>query len=381
MIGKFMWAIALVLILLLVGISIYLYFFIKGIIENLRREINQLEKMVLSVVSFCLSVACVNIFSTYTIIVLHIVFVGALVDLVYIILHKALKNCREKKAYKVWSKIYGLRIIPVIITSILMTYGYFNMMNVLPVSYEIETDKVFTVEEDGSYRVVFISDLHYGVSIDNDELTRICEEISAKDVDIVILGGDLTDESTTKQQMQDAFRILGEIKSKYGIFYVYGNHDIQSYSDTKTFTEEEHKQILETEGIKILKDEVYTINDEFHIIGRLDASFKRKTNSERKSIEELVNGIDKSDYILVADHQPVEYELNKSAGVDLLISGHTHNGQIWPAGFFIQFMNDGVYGLERDEDGFKAIVSSGIAGWGYAVKTSAPAEYVIVDIK
>jgi predicted MPP superfamily phosphohydrolase len=183
--------------------------------------------------------------------------------------------------------------------------------------------------------------------------------------------------------MMDAFRILGGIKSKYGVFYVYGNHDIQNYSDNKTFTEAEHKQILEASGIRILRDEVYEINDEFVIAGRLDVSFERYTKEPRVSIDKLLENVDKSKFILTLDHQPNDYDKNKAAGTDLILSGHTHAGQIWPANFFLELFkfNDGVYGMERDEDGFNAIITSGIAGWGYTIKTSSPAEYVIVDIK
>lgn len=85
------------------------------------------------------------------------------------------------------------------------------------------------------------------------------------------------------------------------------------------------------------------------------------------------------------DHQPLDLAENAALGYDLQLSGHTHGGQIWPVGpvcslaarlASVEYCN---YGMKQIGD-FQVIVSSGIAGWGYPIKTGAKAEYVIVDI-
>ena len=96
-----------------------------------------------------------------------------------------------------------------------------------------------------------------------------------------------------------------------------------------------------------------------------------------------MEGVDKDDFILVLDHQPKEYKENEANGTDLLLSGHTHGGQIWPGNIIFNILkfDDAVYGETVGENGsFRAFVTSGVAGWGYPVKTAAPAEYVIIDI-
>ena len=72
------------------------------------------------------------------------------------------------------------------------------------------------------------------------------------------------------------------------------------------------------------------------------------------------------------------------AGVDLQLSGHTHAGQIWPVGVFTELsggMNYGIRTYDRLNGTFNIIVSSGIAGWGYPIRTGGHSEYVIIDIK
>ena len=82
----------------------------------------------------------------------------------------------------------------------------------------------------------------------------------------------------------------------------------------------------------------------------------------------------------MADHQPIEAKENSGQGVDLLLSGHTHGGQIWPTGILSELMGTLNYGAYK-QDGCTVIVSSGTAGWAYSIRTGAHCEYVVVDLK
>lgn len=382
---------SILLLCMAVGIGIYLYFFVKRFAKSIKMPVEKKPvKICIIVIAVILTFLCVNIFSFIAIIMLHIVVISMLTDLVDYIIRKAShrknsdKECRGcRRGQRIWTRIHRLGLIPIVVTTILMIYGYYNMNHVVRTDYTIYTDKSITIEEDGTYRVALIADLHYGVSINEEELKRICGEISEQKIDIVILCGDIADENTTKENMKAAFAALAEIESKYGSFYVYGNHDRQLYrsANARNYTEEELNEAIVSNGIKILQDDVYSINDEFTIIGREDMSYN--SIKQREAIANLMKETEEEDFILVLDHQPKEYADNEAAGTDLLLSGHTHGGQILPANilFKIAGFDDAVYGMtEGDNNAFKAIVTSGIAGWGYPVKTAAPAEYVIIDI-
>lgn len=165
-----------------------------------------------------------------------------------------------------------------------------------------------------------------------------------------------------------------------GTYFVYGNHDCQTYVPKPSFTEEQLAKAITDNNIIILEDDIVNFNNDITIVGRMDASFSR--NSNRASIQQLLSNIDKNNYIIVFDHQPTEYAENSVAGTDLLLSGHTHAGQFWPFNLVLEVIpfNDGVYGYEKI-DNMNTVITSGISGWAFPFKTSAPAEYVIIDIK
>lgn len=367
-------------IVLLAGIGTYLYYFIKRIFKTFKAPADKLPvRVIIIVLSVICGVCSVNIFSLPAMIIYHIVALSMAVMLINFIIKKLSKEKYE--TMNVWKKIYGSGIIAFGITAVIFIYGHYNMMHVVQTDYTIYTDKEIRRE---GYRAALIADVHFSVSVDLNTLKEKCDEISSNNVDMVFLCGDIVDENTSKENMEQVFKAFSEIKSTYGVYYVYGNHDRQLYRNNRKYTEEELKSAIESFGITILQDEKAEAGDEIVVVGREDASYHQTLgkSEERDSIEELIKDIDKDKFIIVLDHQPKEYEENSMAGTDLILSGHTHAGQMWPVNIAFKFLkfDDAVYGYTKI-DATQAFITSGFAGWGYSVKTSSPAEYVIIDIK
>ena len=210
-------------------------------------------------------------------------------------------------------------------------------------------------------------------------MEKVVERINKESPDIVILDGDLVDESTTLPQMKEAFKTLSGIHNKYGIYYVYGNHDKNNYTSKPYYTPKALAEEITKDGITILEDNVEKINNDLVLVGRAD---RGDGNFIRKNITALTKGLDKNKQWIVLDHQPCEYSEVKKAGGDIILSGHTHAGQILPIGLIspMLHMNDLNYGYVK-EGNLNEIVTSGIAGWGYPIRTEKHSEYVIINIK
>lgn len=364
-----LWIVMLVgMVLCLVFAGIYYYILLKRFLSLFHVK---MRKVVGIIIAALLGIFSANLFSTTGVVLVHIAVSALVVELLNLIIKKVGKKERRPK----WEVVYKALVLPVLITAIFFVYGYFNIRNVVETKYEITTDKEIAQD----IRVLLITDSHYGTIFETEGLNKLKARLDNVEADIVVLGGDLVDESTTKEQMQELFEKFGAIQSTYGVYYVYGNHDRQRYDRESNYTEEELRQAIEGSGIHILKDEKVSITEDVTLIGREDYSVRA---SGRQAIAQLMEGVDSTDFVIVADHQPVEYEENANAGTDLLLSGHTHAGQLFPVGIIMRIFktSDQCYGIMQ-MDKMQAVVSSGVAGWGYPIRTQNHSEYTIIDVK
>lgn len=362
-----MWMLLPVLLVVGAVIGWYFYGFIGRVLSTLGSKEKRWSLGVRICVAALLALGSFWVTSMVAVVILHIMALGLLLDLV----HLLVRTIWRGHPLRVWNKLYGLGVLPCLLTICILLAGYANMQHVVQTDYTVHTEKTLS----RTYRVALVADVHFGVSLDAEALAKICGQISAQDVDLVVLGGDIVDESTSRAEMKEIFALLGGIKSRYGVFYVHGNHDRMG-----AWTDAELVEVIEGAGIHLLKDAVYQVNEELVIIGREDKSAERR--GARKPIAELLAAVDHADLVLSVDHQPNDYAAQGAAGADLVLSGHTHGGQLFPLQFVqsIFGINDAVYGQVIIDQDTQAIVTSGIAGWRYPVKTAAPAEYVMIEI-
>lgn len=348
--------------LMIIPTIIYFYFYFKRILKFFGIQETYLVKIGLMILSVIFVYPASYLFGFWAVVVFHIMAFSIVMDIIYLIFHN----------HKIFNQIYHIGIIPILCLFIVLGYGYWNIHNVQQTHYTLYTDK--DISQD--YKIILMTDLHFGNTMNQKELLEYCQEISHLSPDIVLLGGDIVDERSTSLQMKEAFETLGDIQNKHGIYYVYGNHDPALYSTTPPYTVEELKQTIEDNDIHILLDNHLTIQEELTLIGRRDRS-----DGQRIDSRQLLNQIDDNDFLLLLDHQPVDLEVNDQLEYDLQLSGHTHAGQMFPVGLISDLLGFGEmnYGY-RQMKHMQVIVSSGMAGWGYPLRTGAHSEYVIIDL-
>ncbi len=252
---------------------------------------------------------------------------------------------------------------------IYLAIGWYLLHNVWQTDYSIKTDKPV------SLKIAMFADSHLGTSFDGEGFAQHMKTIEAQRPDIVLLPGDFVDDWSNKKDMLRACEAMGKMNVRYGVWYSYGNHD-EGFFNSRDFTAAELEQALRDNGIHILADEYELVDDSFYVVGRKDYSL-----GERKSMEELLEGVDTDKYIIVLDHEPNDYESESASAADLVVSGHTHGGQLIPITYVGEWfgINDRTYGYEK-RNGTDFIVTSGISDWDIQFKTGTKSEYVMIDV-
>lgn len=359
---------------IVIATGIYIFFRLRRLLrfyglDTSKRWIKTVN-ILLSVIPALL---CMVLFSNTAIIILHITAAFMLFDIITYAASRIYGKRQKGMAVVLLSRLCQCGVLPLLTASVVIGYGFYNMNHIRATEYIINTDRIT-----GSYRILFLSDIHYGTVQDKKVLQDKISAINSRHPDIVILGGDITEEGTSKEEMQEVFKLLGGIENRYGIYYVYGNHDRQPYTTHRTYTNEELGQAILQNGITILEDNYIEIGQDLILAGRADATMGG--TSDRLPPDVILKRADKDKYIIMADHQPVEAAENNKNNVSLELSGHTHGGQIWPAGLVSGIAGVLNYG-EYKEGNCKIIVSSGVAGWTYSMRTGKHCEYVVIDIK
>lgn len=315
---------------------------------------------------------------------LYIILLVALFDLIRIIvLHTKAKNTRIVVSKKTFVTVGGICILFIILIS---TYGILHAKHIYNTDYDIYIDKTCGTEK--SMKVVMVADLHLGYSIGTRDMEKMVKKINKLNADLVCIAGDIFDNDYDALDNPEKLEeTLKGIKSKYGVYACYGNHDIEEKILAGfTFKTKDKKEIdprmdefLEKANIKLLSDDIECINNEFYLIGRIDYSTAQKSKG-RKNPEELTEGLDKSKPIFVIDHQPRELQELSDCGVDLDMCGHTHDGQLFPGNILTKVVWENGCGYLKKGD-MHSVVTSGLGVWGPDMRVGTKSEITEINIK
>ncbi|MCR5819815.1 MAG: metallophosphoesterase [Bacteroidaceae bacterium] len=215
------------------------------------------------------------------------------------------------------------------------------------------------------YTIVMASDLHLGFHNTRSDLVRWIDLINAEQPDLVLIAGDIIDISIKPlidEDMSAEFRRL-----KVPVYACLGNHEYYS-------GEPRAQQFFADAGIHLLKDSCALVDD-LCLIGRDD-----RTNRSRTSIMKLMQQADKTKYIILLDHQPYHLEQAERAGIDLQLSGHTHEGQVWPVSWITHSLYECSWGKHK-RGNTNYYVSSGLGIWGGKFRIGTQSEYVVIKLR
>jgi hypothetical protein len=221
-------------------------------------------------------------------------------------------------------------------------------------------------------RIAVASDLHLGRLFGVAAIDRLNRLMIDSQADMLLIPGDIMDDNTDAFNNYNMAKNLAELCSSlpYGVYATLGNHDLYGH-------EQPISQALVDAGVHLLNDDVFGIEHEgqpIWLVGRFD-NHKR----QRVATTDLLAKVDTSQPVILLDHRPSDIDEHSQLPIDLQVSGHTHNGQVFPANFIVSAINRLGYGYEAIGRGH-FVVSSGYGFWGIPFRLGSRSEIWLITV-
>ncbi|MFF5172305.1 metallophosphoesterase [Micromonospora sp. NPDC000089] len=223
-------------------------------------------------------------------------------------------------------------------------------------------------------RIATVSDIHLGPLAGRSHTERIVAAINRLDADLVAVVGDLVD--GTVAELGDAAAPLADLRSRYGSFFVTGNHEY--YSGVEEWVRE-----VDRLGLRVLQNErqeIRAAGGVLDLAGVNDVTAAGTGLAAPADYAAALGDRDPSRPVVLLAHQPVAAREAAKFGVDLQLSGHTHGGQMAPFNLLVPLQQPVVSGL-GEVDGTKVYVTNGAGFWGPPVRVGAPPQITLVELR
>jgi uncharacterized protein len=216
-------------------------------------------------------------------------------------------------------------------------------------------------------KIVWISDIHLGAIHNLKFAQRLADKIQELKPDLIFIGGDLYD--GVKADLDKLVQPFAKLNQSFDTYFITGNHE--EFSDKAKYLEAVKKT-----GIKVLDNEMISL-DGLQLIG-----VDYNDSHNRQNLESILAkaNINRQLPAILLKHEPKDIDLAEQAGVSLVISGHTHDGQVWPFNYVVSAVYHGYgAGLNKYKD-MIVYTSTGAGTWGPPLRLGNYPEIVIINL-
>jgi len=255
---------------------------------------------------------------------------------------------------------------------VLLARGSRNAWNPVVRSYRAEVAKRAGGRE--RLRIAIASDIHLGNVVGNRHLRKLVRIVERMKPDLILLPGDVIDDSIEPFVRNAMGETLKDLRAPLGVYAVLGNHEYYGGHA------EEYVRRMAEIGIRVLRDELVTVNGEFVIAGRKDKTAERMEPEGRLPVGLLLGQADKRMPIILMDHQPYGFDAAADAGADILLCGHTHRGQFAPNHWITGRLFELDWGYMR-KSAMHVVVSSGFGTWGPPIRLASRSEVIELTVE
>lgn len=278
-----------------------------------------------------------------------------------------------KCQFRLTAAFSALHCVVVVTLAVITTaFGLAHVDDLQVVPYQVNVPGKADVSD---MNIILISDLHLGSLRSEERLPQIVAEINTLKPDLICIAGDFFDtDFAAIEDPEQAIQTLQQLSATYGIYACLGNHDGGK-------TNPQMQNFLADSGISLL-NEAYTVIDErLILVGRLDGTpIGGYVGEKRGDIGDILPENVTELPVVVMDHNPANL-IDYDNRVDLILSGHTHQGQVFPANLITDLIYDVDYGYYRENpESPQIIVTSGISYWGMPMRVGTDCEIVQIQI-
>lgn len=217
-----------------------------------------------------------------------------------------------------------------------------------------------------SMKLALLSDTHLGMGVSLERFKRVMRQIAAEKPDALFVLGDIFEYGPNLAAYAQPIRQLHTPLGTYGVL---GNHEYYvGYTNSK--------DLFAQAGIKLLENQSVLLPNGVQVVGLKDI---KTAGVREQDVEQLLRALPEGKSTFLLSHTPLYAENAAKHGVHLMLSGHTHNGQLWPFTYLVKMQFPRVYGL-FDVNGMKFYITSGIFYWGTPLRFLSAPEIVIVEV-
>ncbi len=255
-------------------------------------------------------------------------------------------------------------ILIFLLPAIVVTAGTIHNSTIRMSPYEIQVPRRSSRSE--QLKIVVASDFHLRDMTPDGLVPSFVDKVNTLDADFLLIPGDMVEGDRTDEQLERFSRELRRIRTRHGVFATLGNHDSHRTTARLDFYNDSQ--------IEVLQDTARDIGGMCTLVGRKDGR-----SEDRRTIDDLMNDVSDTLPVIVLDHRPTDYRSISAAGADIVVSGHTHYGQLWPINYIISRLYDLDWGYRKFGD-THAFVTSGVQVWGPPVRTAGNSEIMLVTV-
>lgn len=287
------------------------------------------------------------------------------------LLHEIISFGFSKTTFKKNRREFFKKGLDISAISVVIATNAKAMDNARDIELEVVDVKINNLKQ--PYSIVQLSDIHIGGLIDKDFIKSLVDKVNILNPDVIVITGDLVD--TKLDFAKAALDELRNLKSKFGTYFIVGNHEyfhgVQPIID-----------YVNSLGIKTLENENVYIGAKdtgFYLCGVYDR-FGNRYGSYKPDIKKALENTNNHPTVLLA-HQPKFIdELESTKGIDLILCGHTHGGQIFPFNFLVKLQQPYVRDLNTHNEFTQVYVNKGTGFWGPPMRLGASSEITFLKL-